>query len=55
MLKLKEENLSEVNEKYNFVAENYEDLFLKEYNEKYEKENEKTEDLIKAIKDYFEK
>ena len=55
MLKLEEENLSDVNEKYNFVAENYEDLFLKEYNEKYEKENEKTEDLIKAIKDYFEK
>lgn len=55
MVKLEEEDLSVVNEKYNFVAENYEDLFLKEYNEKYEKENEKTEDLIKAIKDYFEK
>lgn len=55
MLKLEEENLSEVNEKYNFVAQNYEDLFLKEYNEKYEKENEKTEELIKTIRDYFEK
>ena len=55
MLKLEEENLSVVNEKYNFVAQNYEDLFLKEYNEKYEKENEKTEKLIKTIKDYFEK
>ena len=55
MLKLEEENLSIVNEKYNFVAQNYEDLFLKEYNEKYEKENEKTEKLVKTIKDYFEK
>ena len=55
MLKLEEENLSVVNEKYNFVAQNYEDLFLKEYNEKFEKENEKTEKLIKTIKDYFEK
>lgn len=55
MLKLEEENLSVVNDKYNFVAQNYEDLFLKEYNEKYEKENEKTEKLIKTIKDYFEK
>lgn len=53
--RLEEKSINELNKRYEFQPQKYEDTFMKEVTKKYEKENEKVKRLAKAVKEYFEK